>query len=106
MVRIVTTESVGVDCGLFCLAEDGYDVVDGDDVKIVVGVELDGNGVLGIEQDAVVLANGKVLVVLDLSGDGDDASGDGRDFDRVGMVNSMDSREFTRAVDARSWHWI
>ena len=40
--------------------EDGHDVLDGDDVEAVVRVELDGDGVFGIEEHAVVLLDGEV----------------------------------------------
>ena len=46
-------------------------------LKNCPGVEIDGDGVLGVEEDAVVLADGEVVVAADLGRDADDAAGDG-----------------------------
>src|SRR5262245_34947704 len=69
------------DRGLFAFvfrfaAEDRDDVFDGDDKELIVGLEIDRNGVLGVEEDFVVLPERNVFVVFDLSRDGDDAASD------------------------------
>lgn len=69
-------------------AEDGYDVFDWDDEQLIVGLEIDGDRVLGMEQDLVVLAERHVFVVFDLGRDGDDAAGDRGDFGLVGQGNA------------------
>ena len=69
-------------------SEDGDDIFDGDDEEAVVALEVDGDAVLGVEEDAVVLLDGVVGVVADLRGDGDDAPGEGGDLDLVGEVEA------------------
>ncbi len=69
-------------------AEDGDDIFDGDDEEAVVAFEIDGDGVLGVEEDLVVLADGVVGVVFDECGDGDDSACDCGDFDFVGEVDA------------------
>ncbi len=82
----VCRERVCVGLGVF--AEDGDDIFDGDDEEAVVAFEVYGDGLFGVEEDAVVLADGVVGVVFDLGGDGDDASCDGGDLDFVGEVDA------------------
>ncbi|MEZ6163278.1 MAG: hypothetical protein R3B67_02465 [Phycisphaerales bacterium] len=43
---------------------------------------------LGVEEDSVVVADGVVGVVLDLSSDADDATREGGDLDLVGEVDA------------------
>lgn len=69
-------------------AEDGDDVFDWDDEEAVVAFEVDGHRVLGVEEDAVVAFDGVVEVFFDFGGDGEDAAGQGRDFDLVGQVDA------------------
>ena len=45
----------------------GHDVVDGDHEQEIVGFEVDRDGILGMKQDFVVLADGKILVARDLA---------------------------------------
>src|SRR5207237_1822274 len=52
--------------------------------QFVVVFELDGDGLAGVEEHFVVLADGLIFVVFDLFADGDDPAGDDRDFMAVG----------------------
>ena len=69
-------------------AEHGHDVLDRNNVQLVVGLKIDGDRVLGVKQDLVVLPQRNVLVVLDLGRDGDDASGD---RGNLGMIGQSDA---------------
>ena len=69
-------------------AENGDDVLDGDDEEAVVAFEVDGDGALGVEEDFVVLFDGVLFVFFDFGGDGDDAAGEGGDLDFVGQVDA------------------
>ena len=66
-------------------AEDGDDVFDRHHEELVVGLEIDGDRVFRVEQDLVVLPQGKVFVVFDLGGDGDDPAGDRGNLGLVGQ---------------------
>ena len=57
------------------LAKHRDDVFDGNDVQLVVGFKVDGNGVFRVEDNLVVLSERHVLVVLDLPTDTDDSAG-------------------------------
>ena len=61
------------------------DILDGNDVQLVVGFKVDGNGVFRVEDDFVVLSEGHVLVVLDLPTDTDDSAGDRGDLRGIGQ---------------------
>lgn len=69
-------------------AEDGDDVFDRDHEQYVVGFEVDRNGVLGMEQDLVVLADREIDVPFDLGADLHHAAGDGRNLRLVGKNNA------------------
>lgn len=73
--------------GGFGTAEDGHNVFNGNDEKDVAGLEIDGDGVLGMEEDLVVFADGEILVSLDLEADFHDATGDGGDLGLIGEDN-------------------
>lgn len=82
-------EQHGADGGSIFLAEHGDDVFDGDDEEAVVAFEIDGDGVLWVEEDAIVLVDGVAVVVFfEERGDGDDSAGDGGDFNFVGEVDA------------------
>src|SRR4051794_5028493 len=51
-------------------------------------LEFDGNGLAGVEEDFVVLADGLVFVILDRLADGDDPAGDHGDFVAIGQDDS------------------
>ena len=68
--------------------EDGDDVFDGYDEEAVVAFKNDGDGFFGVEKDAIVLADGVIVVVFDLHADGDDSAGEGGDFNFVGEVDA------------------
>ncbi len=69
-------------------AEDGDDIFDGDDEEAIVAFEIDRDGLLGVEEDLVVLADGIIGVVVDECGDGNDSACDGGDFDLVGEMDA------------------
>ena len=69
-------------------ANDGNDVLDGDDKQLVVGFEIDRNGVLRMKDDFVVLFQRQVIIVFDGRRNGHDPAGDGGDFSRIGQGNS------------------
>lgn len=75
-----------IGCFLFrrLFAEDRDDIFDRDDKKLIVGFEIDGNCVLGVEENLVVLAERNVFIVFDKSADGDNSSSNGWDFRSVG----------------------
>src|SRR5690606_9404580 len=52
--------------------ENRHHVIHRDHEQLVVGLEIDRNRIFGVEQDFVVLPEGKVLVVFDLGRDRDD----------------------------------
>lgn len=63
--------------------ENGDDVLGWDDKQLVVGFEIDRNGVFGMKQDFVVLPQRNVGVVVDGAGNRDDSPGNGGDLGRV-----------------------
>jgi len=67
-----------------CAAKDGDDVVDVHHKKDVVRFQIDGNRILRVEENLVVLANREVFVVGDLSADLDDSTGDRRNLGLIG----------------------
>ena len=48
---------------LLGLAEDGHQILDRNDVELIVGLKIDGDGPLGDEQNPVVLPDGRVVVI-------------------------------------------
>jgi hypothetical protein len=70
------------------LAKHGDDIFDGDDIELVVGFEIDWDGVFWVEDDFVVLPQGHVFVMLDLATYGDDSTRNRWDFRRVGEGDS------------------
>jgi hypothetical protein len=97
-------------------ADDGDDIFDGNDIQPVIGIQINRDGVLGVEEHAVVASDGIIDIAIDLSGDGDDASGDGGDFDFVGKVNAAlgglavfifaDQDAFAHRLDDFEWGQI
>lgn len=82
---------VGLVFGLFrggLAPEDGDDVIDGDHEELIIGVEIDGDGIFGMEEDFVVLPQRDVLVVLDLMRNRDDTTRDRGDF---GLIRQRDA---------------
>ena len=73
--------------GLGIFAEDSDDIFDGDDEEAVVAFEVYGDGLFGVEEDFVVLADGVVGIVFDDGRDRDHAPGDRGDLDFVGEVD-------------------
>ena len=55
------------DIFLWRRSKHGDDVVDGHDEQEIVGLEVDRDGILGMKQNLVVLADGKILVARDLA---------------------------------------
>src|SRR5207237_3673816 len=87
LLRIVTGIAV-LAVSVFRLigaAEDGQHPLDRHDEKLVVVLELDGNGLARVEEDLVVLADGLVVIVFDGLGDGDNPAGNDGDFVAVGQ---------------------
>jgi hypothetical protein len=58
------------------MSEDGDDVLDRDDKKLVARLEVDGNRTLRIEEHLVVLADGKVFLRSELNGNSNDPAGE------------------------------
>ncbi len=84
--RGIQVACLSVSSKLFVLgffAEDGDDIFYGDNEESVVAFEVYGDGLLWVEEDAVVLSDWVVGVVFDLGGDRDDAACDCGDFDFV-----------------------
>lgn len=73
---------------LLPLTEHRHHVFDRDDEEAVVAFEVDRDGVLGVEEDSVVLIDGVVALGDDLGADGDDAAGEGWDLDLVWQVEA------------------
>lgn len=69
-------------------ANHGNNVLDGDDKELVVGFEIDRNGVFWMEDDFVILLQRQVIVVFDGRRNGHDPAGDGGDLGRIGQGNS------------------
>lgn len=72
-----------VEVGRRLAAEHRDDVFYGDDVELVVDLEVDGDCVFGVEKDFVVLFEGYVLIVFDLLADRNDSTGNRWNFGRV-----------------------
>ena len=67
-------------------AEDGHHVLDGDHEQSIVALEVDWNTLFGVKQDAVVLLDWVVLIVLHLGTDRNHSACEGGNFDFIGKV--------------------
>jgi len=72
----------------FLLAEDRNDILDRYDEQLVIGFEINWDGVFGVEENLVVLSQRYVLIVSHLAANGNDSTGDRGDFGRVGKSDS------------------
>ena len=73
----------------FVASKDGDDVLHRNDEQLVVVLEVNGNGVLRMKEDLVVLSKRQLFVVFHHRADRDDAS---RDRRPVGSVSPLFSR--------------
>lgn len=71
----------------FFLAKNGNYIFDRNNKKLVVGLEVDRNGVLGMEEHLVILAKRDIFIMGDLATDGNDATCDGRYLSGVWQRN-------------------
>ena len=67
--------------------KDGDDIFDGDNKELVVGFEVDGDGVLGVKENLVVLPQRYIFVVFDLSRNSDDSA---RNRGNLGLIGKCD----------------
>ena len=66
-----------------------HDIFDWNHEKTGVALEIDGNGVLGVEEHLVILLDGVVHIRLDLGTDGHNPARQGGNFDLVREVNAL-----------------
>lgn len=72
-------------------SKDGDNVIDWDDKQLIVVLQIDGNRILGMKQDLVVLSKRQFLVIFDDGADRHNSAGDRGDLRRIGKRDSAAS---------------